>query len=224
MFRRYVPVEVIEEYIKQSDNTILSGRVGEATILFLDMVEFTTLSEQMVPADVVALLNQYFTLMVDVIEAHQGILDKFIGDGLMAIFGMPRSVGSVEGDAQQAVRAALAIAQGVGELNVVRVGQPPIRLRMGIHSGPVVAGNIGSARRVNYTAVSDTVNTPSRIEDSVRQLIGQEMAYIAISQATYQLVQGRLNGMALFVPLGPVTLRGKAQPVTLYQVKGGPGG
>jgi class 3 adenylate cyclase len=218
MFRRYVPFEVIEEYIDQSDQSILNGKVGEATVLFLDIVDFTHMVEKMDARDVVNLLNDYFTIMVDIIRDRNGILDKFTGDGLMALFGMPRSTGAATDDARNAVLAALDIVRGVAELNAQQNGRPPIRVRLGVNSGPVIAGNIGSTRRVNYTAVSDTVNTASRIEDAARHIIAQDLACVLISQSTFQLVEKALPAPVTCTPLGPVKVKGKTQEVFLYRV------
>ncbi|MCA9973446.1 MAG: response regulator [Anaerolineales bacterium] len=217
MFRRYVPTEVIEAYIDQSDATILAGQPGEATILFLDFVEFTRLSEKMAAVDVVRLLNAYLAEMVDIVQAHGGILDKFTGDGLMAVFGMPRTAGDAAADAWHGVQAALEIVACVAEMNARRPGEPQLRVRIGLNTGPVVAGNIGSPRRVNYTVVSDAVNTASRIEDAARHLIGDAIGCVVVSESTYRLVQPRANGLRAEA-VGPVALRGKETAVGLYRI------
>jgi class 3 adenylate cyclase len=219
MFRRYVPYEVIEEYIDQSDQSILNGKVGEATVLFLDIIDFTQLSENMDARNVVNLLNEYFTVMVDIIRDHQGILDKFTGDGLMALFGMPISAGANEDDARNAVLAALDIVKSVAKQNTLRNNEPLIRVRVGVNSGTVIAGNIGSKRRVNYTAVSDVVNTASRIEDAARHIIKDDMSCILISDQTYALVKDALQGQVKFAELEPTRVKGKAEPILLYKTE-----
>lgn len=222
MFRRYVPYEVIEEYIDQSDQSILSGKPGEATILFLDIIDFTEISENMDASDVVSLLNAYFTIMVDIVHKHHGILDKFTGDGLMGLFGMPTPSDSPKIDAKNAVLAALDIVQSVVELNAERNNQPLIRVRIGLNSGTVIAGNIGSKQRVNYTAVSDVVNTASRIENAARHIIEDDLSCILISDQTYQLVHQSLQEKVIFEPLEPMKVKGKSEPIFLYKTTGSP--
>lgn len=219
MFRRYVPYEVIEEYFDQSDQAVLKGKPGEATILFLDIIDFTKISEDMDDAqEVVDLLNVYFTVMVEILNKRKGILDKFTGDGLMALFGMPKSDGSPEIDAQNALLAAMEIVEGVAKLNAARNGQPLIRIRIGLNSGEVIAGNIGSERRVNYTAVSDVVNTASRIEDAARHIVKDDLSCILISGKTYELIQESLQDQVQIDDLGLTKVKGKSNPIRLYKI------
>ncbi len=188
--------------------------------MFLDIADFTRLSEKMNARDVVGLLNQYFTVMVNVIHKYQGILDKYTGDGLMALFGVPNSVSSPADDARNAVMAAMEIARNVFKLNVeTRLKEgPSIRIRMGLNSGNMVVGNIGSAHRVNYTAVSDVVNTASRIEDAARYIIEDDSACVLISEQTYEYVKNLLQDQVDFEPQAPVKLRGKEAEQLLYKV------
>lgn len=218
MFRLYVPYEVIEEYVDQSDEAFLVGKEMEATVLFLDIVDFTHMSEKMDARDVVALLNEYLTELVEIIHEHGGILDKFTGDGLMAIFGAPSTRGGMAVDAANAVRAALDMVSCVASINARHEERSVLRVRIGLNTGPVVVGNIGSQRRVNYTAVSDTVNTAARIEDAARYVIENDFACILISRRTYEQVKENLDEMVSFEAQEPVKLKGKTQEQYLYRV------
>lgn len=219
MFQKYVPDEIIKQLIDQGDEDILKGQDYKATILFLDIVDFTERTEKMKPAEMVDLLNQYFTAMIEVIHRRQGTLDKFTGDGLMALFGVPKSAGgSLEADAKNAVRAAMEIVDVVAKLNR-ELKVEPIRIRIGLNTGEVVAGNIGSVERLNYTAIGDAVNTASRIEDLARDFLGpDDPACILTSKATYEQIQSGLNGEIKYKEHGMVELRGKRNNVFLYQI------
>lgn len=220
MFRRYVPREVIEKFIDKSDAAILEGKRTEATILFLDIVDFTRITEKMDARVVVQLLNEHFTVMVDVIHRRRGILDKFTGDGLLALFGVPSSDSTPEEDAANGVLAALDMVKSISKLNAVREqsGLEPVRIRIGLDSGIVVAGNIGCANRVNYTVVGDTVNTAQRIEDAARYVIQDVAECVLISRNTYQRAKSVLQDSVLFEAQGPTALRGKEEKVHLYKV------
>lgn len=222
LFRRYVPFEVIEQIIEQDERALLVGTDMEATVLFLDIADFTTISEQMPARDVVKILNLYLTAMVEIIHEHKGILDKYTGDGLMALFGVPRSTGSVGEDARNAVLAAAEIVQKVALLNEemaqLEGQQPLIRIRIGINTGKVVVGNIGSQVRVNYTAVGDVVNTAARIENEARHAMNDSYACILIGENTYQQANDLLESTFGFESQDLVPLKGKKQPIALYKV------
>lgn len=220
LFGRYVPHEIIEEFVNQSDDAILEGQVLEVTILFLDIVDFTRRTEDMDARATVKLLNEYFTEMVDIIRKHRGILDKFTGDGLMALFGVPRPIGKPSADAKNAVLAALDMVESVMQLNArhQKAGLEPVSVRIGLNTGEVVAGNIGSKHRVNYTAVGDVVNTASRIEDAARYFMNGDLGCVLISQNTYNEVEHVLKKEIAFEPQGPVELSGKKDKVELYKV------
>ncbi len=218
MFRRYVPLKVIEEYINRNDEAFLRGTIVEATVMFLDIVDFTRLTEEKDGPYVVGLLNEYLPYLVQVIHDNQGMLDKFTGDGLMAIFGAPTSTGSAQQDAQNAVQAALQMIEKVADINFSSHTTTPIRIRIGINTGDIVVGNIGSAERVNYTAVSDTVNTAARIEDAARHIIHDDPACILISQSTYGYIKGTTSGQYTLAEQPPTSLRGKQQEYILYRV------
>jgi adenylate cyclase len=176
-----------------------------ATILFMDINGFTRLSEKMPPREVNMILNQFFTHMTDIVFKYGGTLDKYIGDGMMAVFGAPMER---EDDAE---RAILAAKEMIKEMQVMRDEMPEERkfsIRIGINTGRVVAGNIGSPRRLDYTVIGDAVNIASRLESiagSNEILIGHE---------TYELVKNKFNIMEK----GPRKIKGRTTDILVYQV------
>ena len=210
-FARFLPEPIVERLSKDPSALALGGEQQEATVLFADIRGFTTMAERMKPEDVCSLLNEYFAEMVDEIFAHQGILDKFIGDGICAVFGS----GLGEGDhAARAVRAARGMLRRLEVINEARAkrGEPPLKIGVGIHSGTLVAGNIGSPLRLEYTHVGDTVNTASRLESLTKEV---ERALV-FSSAT----KARLSGAEFDVEdLGEIAVRGR-QSITLHSIRG----
>jgi adenylate cyclase len=219
LFRRYVPFEIIESFVDQSDDAILEGKTLEATILFLDIVDFTRLAAHMEAQAMVKILNEYFTMMVEVVHRHQGILDKFTGDGLMALFGVPSATSNAL-HAQNALLAAREIVERISALNKKREADnlTPIRVRIGLDTGQVVAGNIGSSGRVNYTVIGDAVNTASRIEDAARHIIKNDPGCVLISQNLYQCLSDDTRNQFSFEAQGATALRGKDEKVALYKI------
>jgi adenylate cyclase len=193
-----------------------AGAVGEAmtlqvrevtgSILFSDLVGFTTLTEDMPPSEVARMLNTYFTRMTDVIFAHEGTLDKFMGDAIMAIFGAPILS---EDHARRAVLCALEMRHALKELNEENADSPPLRFRIGINTGPVVAGDIGSPRRMEYTVLGTTVNVASRLESEVA-----EPGQIIVGEETYQAIRDSFE----CEKVGKVKVKGLTQPLTVYSV------
>lgn len=208
-FGRYLSRPVLEQVL--GGEVSLGGERRHATVLFADLRDFTAMCERMAPEHVVLFLNHYFDAMVDALVAQDAVVDKFIGDAIVAVFGVPVAR---DDHALCAVKAAVGMTERLEALNAERTaaGQDTLELGIGIHSGEVVAGNIGSARKMEYTVVGDTVNTASRIEKLNRELGTR----ILISGATYQMVAGRVKELAL----GPVDLRGKRFPVEVYEVSG----
>jgi adenylate cyclase len=190
----------------------MGGETRQATILMSDIRGFTRMASVLSPAEVVAFLNDYLTHMVDAVVAEEGRLDKFIGDGLLAVFGAPQEHPD---DPQRACRVALRMRTVLAELNAQRAAQglAPIAIGIGIHTGPVVAGNIGSARKMEYTVIGDTVNVASRIE----QLTKQYGTDIIVSAATRAAV-----GEAFVLrELPPAQVAGKDEPLLVFALEGG---
>lgn len=202
----------------------------EATVLFSDIRGFTSATEQLTRAgrgaEVISFLNRYIDAMVEAIFAEQGVLDKVLGDGLLVLFGAPEPSPD---HALLAVRAALRMAALLSELNEIWPlrDQRPLRIGIGIHSGPLVDGIVGRGRRVEYTVIGDAVNTASRVQDYTKDVLarsiaqegdaGQPKATILITQTTYEQVKDSV-GVDSDVP--PCQAKGKAEPIRVYRVLG----
>lgn len=190
--------------------TQVGGTRARCVVLFTDLVGFTPLSAQLEPTELFALLNRYFESIAAAVIEEQGLLDKFIGDSLMAEFGVPRSRGDRE-EALAAVRAALAMRAGLEALNgeLERSGRPRLRQGIGLHFGEVIAGNLGSSQRLEFTVVGATVNVASRLEGLTRSFPEHP---ILISGELLALVGDRLQ----VVPLGPHGVKGWPTPLEVY--------
>lgn len=207
----YIPKHVVDEITRNREQKLaLGGKTVRATILFSDIQGFTRLSETREPQRVVQFLNEYMTAMTQIIEEECGILDKFIGDGIMAIY-LHQDDG--ENYPLRAVRSGIRMQQKLHELKgdwkVTRPEVAELQVRVGINTGEVVAGNIGSQTRMDYTVVGDNVNVASRIESNGR---GGE---VHISEATYQDVKDFLPA----TKLKPITVKNRNQPVQIYSVQ-----
>ncbi len=189
----------------------LGGEMQNAVILFADLRDFTALSERLHPQEVVALLNQYFTAMVDVIHHEGGVVDKFIGDAIMAHWGAINSTGA---DAEAAVRAALGMRRALLELNHRLVAEkgPRINFGIGINAGPVLAGQIGSTRRLEYTVIGDAVNLASRIE-YLNKHFGTD---ILVSEEAWRQLGPNFRSLAM----PAMRIKGKSNPETAYAILG----
>jgi class 3 adenylate cyclase len=207
-FARYVTKEVVDEILRGHLN-VSAGMRREVTILFSDIRGFTSMAEHMTPEAVVTDLNEYFSAMVDVVFRHGGTVDKYIGDGIMAIFGAPLPQ---HDHALQAVLAADAMRLALGELNAKRTadGKSPLEIGVGIHTGECVVGNIGTAERMDYTAVGDAVNTASRIEGLTKEL----GADVLLSGETYRQLVGRV----LTSPREPLRVKGRTAPIEVHHL------
>jgi class 3 adenylate cyclase len=207
VFGRYIATQVSDEILKGEVD--LGGSEKTVTVLFSDIRNFTGMSEQMTPQQVVAFLNDYFTEMVDAVFENGGVLDKFLGDGLMAVFG---SLTNEPDHPQKAVLAALRMQALLAKINGVRSmsGRAPIAIGVGIHTDAVIVGNIGSRKRLEYTVVGDGVNTSSRLQ-ALNKDFGTT---ILISETTYEAIKGQFECRQM-----PDTqLRGKTKDLKIYEV------
>ena len=206
-FTRYVAREVVDEILKNPEQLVLTGERREVTVLFCDIRGFTPLSERLDPEGVVLLLNEFYNLMIETTFKNDGTLDKFLGDGVMCVFGAPIAR---DDHAMQAVRTALDMQAGIAALShrFVQEGRPPIAVGIGVSAGEVVAGTVGSEDRMEYTAIGDSVNLAARLEALARP--GQ----ILISQQTLAMVDDRVRTKAM----GAVRVKGKEDEVQVYEV------
>ncbi len=189
----------------------LGGVNRQVTVFFSDIRDFTKFSEGHTPEEVVGMLNEYFEIMVGIVTKNHGVVDKFVGDAMMAIWGAPNTTGE---DEIYAVRACIEMRQALEALNKVRNdrGQVEIKIGMGLNSGPAISGTIGSSERMEYTVIGDTVNTASRIESSTKAF-GTDML---ISEDTL----GRIKDRFITEYAGAAEVKGKAEPLKMYKVKG----
>jgi adenylate cyclase len=191
------------------DAGLLGGASTRTTVLFSDIRGFTTFSEELGPQGTVAFLNEYFSLMVECISREEGMLDKFIGDAVMAAFGLPIAH---DDDEDRAVRAAIAMIRECRRFSRDRVqrGQKPVEMGIGLNTDMVVSGNIGSAKRMDYTLIGDGVNLASRLESACKTYSAQ----ILISENTFH----RLRGTYRIRNIDHVVVKGKSEPVGVYEV------
>jgi class 3 adenylate cyclase len=207
VFGRYIATQVSDKILKGQVN--LGGETRNVSILFSDIRNFTTMSEQMTPQQVVAFLNDYFSEMVDAVFEQDGVLDKFLGDGLMAIFG---SLGDQPDHPRRAVRTALRMKSLLAKINGERAtaGKAPIAIGIGIHTAEVIVGNIGSRKRLEYTVVGDGVNTSSRLQGLNKEF----GTTILISETTYAAVKDEFECRQM----PEAHLRGKTKELRFYEV------
>ncbi|MEL6606113.1 MAG: adenylate/guanylate cyclase domain-containing protein [Cyanobacteria bacterium J06614_10] len=208
---RYMTPSVADRVMALGEDVLMVGERKEVTVLFSDIRGYTTLTEKLEAAEVVSMLNEYFETMVEAVFHCEGTLDKFIGDALMAVFGAPLPL---ENHAWAAVRSALDMRQRLVTFNADRrvQGQPELRIGIGLSSGEVVSGNIGSQRKMEYTVIGDGVNLSSRLESITKQY-GCD---IVLSEHTYELCQERINVRELDL----IRVKGKLKPVKIYELIG----
>jgi adenylate cyclase len=209
-FGRFTNAAVAEQAMK--GELPLGGETRDVTVFFSDIRSFTAISEKLAPQEVVEFLNSYMTRMVDCVDRTGGVVDKFIGDAVMAVWGAPLSAGSAAQDALNCVKAALLMRSALHEYNRDRGGEknPVIRIGCGINTGEVVAGQIGSKSRMEYTVIGDTVNLASRTE-ALNKPLGTD---ILITENTWNLI-GRYF---ITEEMPPVTVKGKEKPVRMFAV------
>jgi adenylate cyclase len=208
-FTRYVAREVVEEILKDPENLVLSGERRQVTVLFCDVRGFTPLSERLSPEEVVLLLNDFYTLMIETTFKYDGTLDKFLGDAVMAVFGAPMAHPD---HSARAIRTALAMREGITGLNERRArdGKEAISVGIGVSAGEAVAGTVGTEDRMEYTVIGDSVNLAARLESNAKP--GQ----ILISHPTYERVRDLVQAR----PLGRIRVKGKEEEVEVYEVLG----
>ncbi len=205
---RYMDPGIADQMLA-SGAEMLGGKNVLATVLFSDIRSFTTITEQLGAQGTVALLNEYFTLMVDCIQREEGMLDKFIGDAIMAAFGIP--IGH-DDDADRAVRTAIAMLKELSAWNQGRIneGKMPVDIGIGLNTDNVVSGNIGSKKRMDYTIIGDGVNLAARLESACKQY----GAHILISEFTNKLLRSTYYSRELDL----VVVKGKTKPVAIYEI------
>jgi adenylate cyclase len=205
---RFLAPEVVEMVVNNPEGVRLGGVNQKVSVMFADIRGFTELSERMAPEKIVELLNEYFTRVTDVIFDNGGTLDKYIGDAVMAVFGAPISKGN---DAYNAVKAATELQRLVAEMNRDAKARdwPELDVGIGINTGVVTAGNIGSPRRIDYTVIGDNVNAASRL---MNKALGGE---IIISDST----AADIRDMFALLRLDPILVKGKSEPIPAYAVQ-----
>ena len=206
---RFLSPQVTQRILNASDSqgaALGVPEVKEVSILFADIVGFTSMSEKMSPAAVALLLNDYLSRMTDVIFKYEGTLDKYIGDAIMAVYGAPLDMPD---HAARAVKSALEMQERLTEFNSERKEGPHLRIRIGINSGKAVAGEIGSINKKEYTVLGDTVNTASRLESSVAK-----PGMVVIGENTFNMVTDQFECKSM----GSFTLKGKEKVVSVYEV------
>jgi adenylate cyclase len=208
----YIPRHVIDEISRNREQKLaLGGKIVTSTVLFSDIKGFTRMSETLAPQQVVAVLNVYMTAMTDIIEANGGIVDKYIGDGIMAVFA---PMTATDNHALRAVQASIQMQQKLGDLVMnwersTQTNTGMIQMRVGINTGEMVAGNVGSETRMEYTVIGDNVNVASRLESNCRP------GAVFISESTYRMVEGQVQAERL----EPIKVKNRMQPVQAYALK-----
>ena len=217
IFGRYVAPDVVDEILEDASQVELGGEVREVTILFSDIRGYSTLSEQLSPTQVIGLLNQYFTAMSKHLDRERGTIIEFEGDAILAVFGAPLAQPD---HADRALRTARAMLTEMEALNArwdddgtsehwKSLGMPDFRIRIGVHSGEVVVGNVGSETRTKYAVIGDTVNIAARVEQLNKRL----QTWMLLTDGTVSRLSTGETGL---VALGEHTVRGRKEGVVVY--------
>jgi len=212
IFQKYVPKEVIEDFFKNPESALV-GDNRILAVLFSDIRSFTSISEKMNPDDLVSNLNSYFSVMVDIIMKRQGIVDKYIGDAIMAFFGAPQRH---EDDALQSVFAGIDMLDALDGWNAgqERKGKPPFHIGVGINYGVVTVGNMGTEKKMDYTVIGDTVNLASRLEGLTKHY-HQPLVYA-------ESLQAKVKDVLPWRLLDKVAVKGKTKGVRIFTAKKNP--
>ncbi|MEW5959827.1 MAG: adenylate/guanylate cyclase domain-containing protein [Chloroflexota bacterium] len=205
LFQRYVSPAVVDRLVNGVEDLALGGKRQDVTVLFADIRGFTSFSENQPPERLIEVLNQYLGLAVEAILAHEGTLDKFMGDAVMAMFNAPLPQPD---HTRRAVGAALAMQQTMAEYNFTAAGHNHLTFGIGIHTGQAVVGNIGTAQQMNYTTIGDTINLAKRLQEHAA---GGE---IILSQAAYEAIKEQVTVEAL----GPLSIKGRSTSEQAYKL------
>ncbi len=207
-FELYLAPAVIEKMLNSSKPPDLGGEMRDVTAFFSDLVGFTSIAERMKPAELVSLMNRYLSRMTEIIEAHGGFVDKYVGDAIVAVFGAP-----VDGTdhARQAVQAALDCCAALKDLNhgAIASGDPLLDHRIGLNSGRALVGNIGSRRRFNYTAMGDSVNLASRLEGANK--------YFGTSILASEATKALTGAAFVWREVDAIRVKGRLEPIRVYE-------
>jgi len=205
-FSKYISSEVMEQIINDPSKLSLHGKRLKATVLFTDIRGFTSMSEKLEPEQVVSIINDYLTIQTDKIIKHNGFLDKFVGDCVMAVFGIPVPK---EDDTIRAVRAAIDIRESIKKLNSIRerMKQLTVGIGIGLNTGEVVCGNMGSPQKMDYTVIGDNVNLASRLEANA------PANTIYVSESTYLETKDKF----IYKELEPIFVKGKKEAIKIYE-------
>lgn len=210
VFEKYVSPQVLSRILQNPENVALGGEEREVTVLFSDIRSFTTLSEKMPPAELIAILNEYFDAMVEEILKHNGVLDKYIGDAIMAFWGAPIDDPL---HADNALKASLGMAAALEKLNksFIERGLPEIKNGIGLYSGPAIVGNVGAKQRFDYTVIGDTVNVASRLEG----LCKNYSRTLIIGESTKNLLKENYGDLE---QIDTAQVKGRAEPIKIYSL------
>ncbi|HOD75875.1 MAG TPA: adenylate/guanylate cyclase domain-containing protein, partial [Syntrophorhabdaceae bacterium] len=208
-FSQYMDKTIVEHVLQNPDIVRPGGKKARVTVLFADIAGFTTISERNTPEDTALMLHRVLNELTEVVIDEKGVVDKYIGDCIMAFWGSPLETPK---DEINACRSSLRFIDAIGGINGVfeREGIPPVAIRVGLHTGDAIAGNMGSVRLFDFTVVGDTVNLASRLE-SVNKVFGTNIIASEHTVAkTYDLFLSR--------SLGPIEVKGKSEPVVVHEV------
>ena len=208
-FKKFVHTDIVDDLLKNPEKIKVGGERKKVTVLFTDIRGFTTISEKISPEEVVAMLNEYFTNNLKVVNSFGGVLDKFIGDAMMITFGVPFEA---KDDTLRAVKTGIFMRKAIRDLNIqrMRLGKFPIQMGIGINTGYVIAGNVGSEDRMEYTVLGDVVNIAARIEGLSRNM------EVIVTENTYNEIKDKV----IAIEKGAVSLKGKTMPVKVYEIHG----